>query len=333
MGIKSLTQTVKKNAPDSIINENLYKLSGKKIAVDASLIIYQQLLSNNKNFFYNSEGKITNHITGLFYKIMNYITLGIELIFIFDGKPPDNKQDCIKDRKEKSEKAKEQLKNSDMKGEEKFKLEKASTRVTKEMIEDVKHLLNLMGVSYIHPEIGEGEAYASELCRMGFVDYVLTEDMDSLVYGCPNLIRNCIDKDLKRKGVVSIFNYEKIVESLNLNHSQFVEFCILCGCDYCLSVPKIGNITALKLFQKHKDIETIVKNTTYSFPENYLETFHQAKKNFMMYFDKIELKDLDIKTSLRDVVQLQKYLVDTINMNEKRVNTTLKKFNNILKPN
>ena len=176
MGIKSLTQTVKKSAPDSIINESLYKLSGKKIAVDASLIIYQQLLSNNKNFFYNSEGKITNHITGLFYKIMNYITLGIELIFIFDGKPPDNKQLCIQDRKEKSEKAKQLLKNSDIKGEEKFKLEKASTRVTREMIDDVKQLLNLMGVSYIHPEVGEGEAYASELCRMGFVDYVLTEE-------------------------------------------------------------------------------------------------------------------------------------------------------------
>ena len=331
MGIKSLTQTVKKSAPDSILNENLYKLSGKKVAVDASLIIYQQLLSNNKNFFYNSEGKITNHITGLFYKIMNYITLGIELIFIFDGKPPDNKQLCIQDRKEKSEKAKQQLKNSDIKEEEKFKLEKASTRVTKEMINDVKQLLNLMGVSYIHPEVGEGEAYASELCRMGFVDYVLTEDMDSLVYGCPNLIRNCIDKSLKRKGVVSIFNYDKLIESLNLDHSQFVEFCILCGCDYCSSVPKIGNITALKLFQKHKDIETIIENTNYAFPENYLETFHQAKKNFMMYFDNIDLQKLEIKTSEKNINELQKFLIETVNMNEKRVNNTLKKFNNILK--
>ena len=333
MGIKSLTQTVKKSAPDSILNENLYKLSGKKVAVDASLIIYQQLLSNNKKFFYNSEGKITNHITGLFYKIMNYITLGIELIFIFDGKPPDNKQNCIQGRKEKSEKAKQQLQNKDIKEEEKFKLEKASTRVTKEMIEDVKQLLNLMGVSYIHPEVGEGEAYASELCRMGFVDYVLTEDMDSLVYGCPNLIRNCIDRDLKRKGIVSIFNYDKLIENLQYNHSQFVEFCILCGCDYCPSVSKIGNITALKLFQKHKDIETIIKNTHYKFPENYLETFHQAKKNFMMYYGKIKLEELDIKTSLRNVTELQKFLIQKINMNEKRVDTTLKKFNNILMNN
>ena len=85
MGIRSLTQTIKKHAPNTISNENLYKLSGKKVAVDASLIIYQQLLSNQKKFFRNKEGKITNHITGLFYKLINYLALDIELLFIFDG--------------------------------------------------------------------------------------------------------------------------------------------------------------------------------------------------------------------------------------------------------
>ena len=44
MGIKSLTQTIKKYSPDAITHENLHKLSGKRVAVDASLIIYQQLI-------------------------------------------------------------------------------------------------------------------------------------------------------------------------------------------------------------------------------------------------------------------------------------------------
>ena len=51
------------------------------------------------------------------------------------------------------------------------------------MVDEVKRLLNLMGISYIHPNVGEGEAYASELCRMGYVNYVLTEDMDTMAYG------------------------------------------------------------------------------------------------------------------------------------------------------
>ena len=77
MGIRSLTQTIKKHAPNTISNENLYKLSGKKVAVDASLIIYQQLLSKTK-IYKNEGGKMTNHISGIFYKIMNYISLNIE---------------------------------------------------------------------------------------------------------------------------------------------------------------------------------------------------------------------------------------------------------------
>ena len=47
------------------------------------------------------------------------------------------------------------LKNSVSKKLTKFKLEKACTRVTKEMIDDVKQLLDLMGISYIHPSVGE----------------------------------------------------------------------------------------------------------------------------------------------------------------------------------
>jgi len=328
MGIKSLTQTIKKHAPDSITNENLYQLSGKKVGVDASLIIYQQLLSNRSGFFYNSEGKITNHITGLFYKIMNYISLNIELVFIFDGKPPDNKQDCIQERKDKSQKAKEQMDSTENK-EEKFKLEKASTRVTKEMIDDVKQLLSLMGISYVHPEVGEGEAYASELCKMGYVDYVLTEDMDSLVYGCPKLIRNCVEKDLKRKDIVSIFDYQKIIDNLQLSNDQFIEFCILCGCDYCGSVPKIGNITALKLFQKHGSIQEIIKNTKYPFPENYQEIFSKAKENFLLYNGKVNIDDLEFHHSEKNIEELQSYLINVINMSEKRVNNALKKFYNV----
>ena len=329
MGIKSLTQTIKKYSPDSIIHDNLYKLSGKKVAVDASLIIYQQLLNTpHGRFFTNKEGKITNHITGLFYKIMNYISLNIELIFIFDGKPPDNKYKTIQKRKEKSEKAKNELNNNNnLNEEEKNKLKKESIRLTKNMINDVKYLLNLLGISYIDAD-GEGEAVASELCRINYVDYVLSEDMDSLVYGCPKLIRNCIDKKLKRKDIISIFDYHQILKDLNLNNDQFMDFCILCGCDYCNSVPKIGNITAFKLIQKYKTIENIIDNTNFDFPENYLTDFNNSKKNFKLFYNKIDINQLNIHSSFKNIPKLQNYLIHDIQMNEKRVQNTLKKFNN-----
>ena len=330
MGIKGLTKMITKYSPDSITNENLYKLSGKKVAVDASLILYQQLLKSPKGkIFRNSKGKITSHITGVFYKIMNYISLNIELIFIFDGKPPDNKQDCINQRKEKSKKAKEASLNTESQ-EEKEKLEKSSLRLTREMINDVKKLLTLMGVSYIHPEVGEGEAYASELCRMGYVDYVLTEDMDTMAYACPKLIRNCIDKKLKRKDIVSIFDYSKLINDINLTHEQFLDFCILCGCDYCPIVPKIGNVTAMKLINTHGSIEKIYEETStkYNFPEGYLDLFNNAKKNFKIFLDNIKIDDIDIKNSERNIEELSTFLINEIEMSDKRVQNSLKKFHN-----
>ncbi len=332
MGIKSLTQTIKKHSPDSITNENLYKLSGKKIAVDASLIIYQHLLNNKKGFFKNSNGKITNHITGLFYKIINYISLNIELIFIFDGCPPKNKQECIQERKNKSIKAKE-LSNTSTSEEDKIKYEKQSCRLTKEMIDDVKKLLSLMGVSYIHPPFAEGEAYAAELCRIGYVDYVLSEDMDTLVYGCPKLIRKCIDRSIKGIDVISVFDYPSIIKNLNITEDKFIDFCILCGCDYAPEVPKIGNVTALKLIQKYNTIDDIIQNTKYNFPDNYIQLFNDAKKNFLLFKNNINTDKLNIIHSNENINELTNYLINDIEMNENRVKNALKKYNHKFQSN
>ena len=69
MGIKSLTQTIKKYAPNAINHDNLYKLSGKKVAVDASLIIYQQLLSNRKDSFVIKKGRLQTILPVYFIKL------------------------------------------------------------------------------------------------------------------------------------------------------------------------------------------------------------------------------------------------------------------------
>ena len=329
MGIKSLTQSIKKCAPESIVHDNLYKLSGKRVAVDASLIIYQQLLRHQ--LLKNKKGEITNHITGLFYKLVNYLSLNIEVIFVFDGKPPDLKQECIKERKKKAQDAKDKMESCEN-IEQKNELEKSTLRLTKDMIDNVKKLLNLMGISYIHMDVGEGEAIAAELCRIGYVDYVLTEDMDTLVYGSPKLIRNCLDKSLKRKDIVSIIDYDKMIEGFEMSDEQFVKFCILCGCDYCTNVPKVGNTTALKMIKKHNNIENIIEEykNKYEFPEGYAELFNKSYDIFMMYRDKLNVEDLNVHKSNKDIGGLIKFMVNDIEMDELRVQKAVKKLQNTL---
>ena len=166
---------------------------------------------------------------------------------------------------------------------------------------------------------------------MGVVDYVLTEDMDTMAYGCPKLIRNCVDRELRRKDIVSIFDYQKVIDGLNLNHDKFIDFCVLCGCDYCPTVPKVGNITALKLIKKYSTIEELVQSTNYQYPEGYLKMFTCAKENFMLYYDKINMDNIKIYTSEKDITELEKYLIHQIGMNHNRVSNSLKKLNNVYK--
>jgi len=327
MGIKSLTQCIKRECPNGIKHDNLSSLSGKRVAVDASLIIYQQLLSHK--LLKNKKGEITNHITGLFYKLVNYLSHNIELVFVFDGRPPELKQECIKERRKKLDDAKEKMDTCEN-IEEKNELEKSTLRLTWDMVDNVKKLLSHMGVSYIHMEVGEGEAIAAELCRIGYVDYVLTEDMDTLVGGCPRLIRSCTDKSVKRKDIVSILYHEEILKGLGLTEDQFIKYCILCGCDYCSNIPKVGNIMALKLIKKYNTVEEIVEGTKnkYKIPENYVELFNKSYEIFTMHRDKLKPEEIDIKKSNQDLGGLIQFLVNDIEMDEIRVQNGVKKIQN-----
>ena len=214
MGIKSLTKLIKVNSPDSIETSQLHKLSGKKVAIDASLFIYQCLINvrYNGKSLKNRNDKVTSHISGIFYKTINYLSMNVTPIYIFDGKPPEEKNEIIKERQIKANCAKADLEKATT-DEEKAKYEKQCIRLTKEHIDDIKKLLDLMGVSYLHID-GEAEAVASELCRIGYVDYVVTEDMDTLPFGCPNLIRNCLDRSQKRKDLISIIHLEKLLSDI-----------------------------------------------------------------------------------------------------------------------
>ena len=327
MGIKGLTQLIKKHSPDSIIHEPLYKMKGKRLAIDTSIFLYKSLMNvrSKGDYLKNSQGKIVSHIQGLYYKTNQLLTFGITPIYIFDGKPPQEKNDCIKARVKKAEECKEKMETTDNL-QEKQNLEKGSIRIKKEYIDDLKHIFSLMGVSYIHAN-GEAEAYASELCRLGFVDGVMTEDMDTLSYGCPLLMRSCIDKSIKRPEIVSTFNFQKILEDFKMNHDEFIDMCILCGCDYCPTIPKVGPARAMKFIQKYNNIENLINSEEkITISEEFKNKYIASRGLFKVFDGKIDLENLPISKSNYDSNSIYKYLVNECDMNSKRVQNSLQKF-------
>lgn len=329
MGIKNLTSFIKTHSPDSMKNSNLYSYEGKTLAIDASIFLYKSLINvrSKNDYLRNKEGKIISHIQGIYIKTVQYLTLGIKPIYIFDGKPPSEKKECINGRKKKVEELKKKMENSNSEKEKK-ELEKGTIRLTKEYIDDIKKLLNLMGVSYIHAN-GEAEAYASEMCRLKMVDGVVTEDMDTLTYGCPVLIRKCIDKSIKRPDMITTFNYEKIIEDLKLTHEQFIDFCILCGCDYCPTILRVGPQKAYQYIQKYGTIEKIIEScSNLSITEDFKNKYVPSRGIFKMYYDKLRKEDLKMNDSKYDSKKLYDYLINDCSFSEKRVKDNNSKIDN-----
>jgi len=325
MGIKGLTQLIKKTSPESIQHVGLYTMKDKRVAVDTSIFLYKSLMNvrSKGDYLRNKDGKVISHIQGLYYKTNQYLTFGIIPIYIFDGKPPKEKGDCISKRKQKASECAEKLQQTSDTN-EKIALEKGSIRIKKEYIDDLKLLFDAMGVSYIHAD-GEAEAYASELCRLGFVDGVVTEDMDTLSYGCPLLIRGCIDKSIKRPEVCSTFNFERILLDFKMTHDEFIDMCILCGCDYCPTIPKVGPVTAKKIIHKYKTIENYIKHENIDHDE-FKSKYEASRGLFKVFQGKIDLNDLPIHSSVYDSEKLYHYLVHDCSMNDKRVNNSLQKI-------
>ena len=107
----------------------------------------------------------------------------------------------------------------------------------------------------------EAEAQCAELAKAGKVFATATEDMDALTFRTPKLLRKMTFAATGKgqKQTVVEIDLERVLQGLRLSHEEFVDLCILCGCDYCSSIKGIGPKTALKLIREHKSIENIVK--------------------------------------------------------------------------
>mmetsp|Transcript_858 Transcript_858/g.1323 ORF Transcript_858/g.1323 Transcript_858/m.1323 type:complete len:434 (+) Transcript_858:60-1361(+) len=267
MGIKGLAKLLSDEAPDCIREVSLSSLHGRKVAVDASMAIYQFLIavrSGNSNnpaaMLTNAEGETTSHIQGLFNRTIRYMTEGIRPAYVFDGKPPNIKSGELGKRREKREKAQAELERAKEEGnvEEQDKQSKRLVRAGTKENEDCMKLLRLMGVPVVRAPC-EAEAQASALARQGVVWAVGTEDMDALTFRTPVLLRKMTFANAS-KSEIQKMEYQKAIDGLELTHDQFVDLCILLGCDYCDSIRGIGPKTALKLVREHKSIEVILKN-------------------------------------------------------------------------
>jgi flap endonuclease-1 len=282
MGIRALNKFLQAKCKSSIKSIPLSDLSGKKIAVDISIYLYK----------YISENAL---LENLYLMISLFRANNIIPIFIFDGKPPAEKNDTIASRKKNKTDAREEyyrlkvLVESMKTGtdvdtdteldEQKQKqkeyeindmsqameqLKKKFISIKYDDIQNVKTLLQAYGVTYFEAP-GEADILCAKLVTNNLVYACLSEDTDMFVYGCGRVLRYL---SLTLSNVV-IYDLNNILKTLNVTMDVFKKICILYGCDYSHESLVENNICfdpqemlhnmnifhAFQLFKKYRDAE------------------------------------------------------------------------------
>ncbi|KAG1732395.1 PIN domain-like protein [Suillus paluster] len=263
MGIKGLTALISEHAPKAITEHDIKTLFGRKVAIDASMSIYQFLIAvrqKDGEMLTNDAGETTSHLMGFFYRTIRIVENGIKPAYVFDGKPPELKSGVLSKRFERREEAKEEGEEAKETGtaEDVDRLSRRTVKVTREHNEECRKLLRLMGIPVIVAP-SEAEAQCAELARGGKVYAAGSEDMDTLTFNAPILYRHLTFSEAK-KAPISEINLSKALEGLEMEMPQFIDLCILLGCDYLEPIRGVGPKSALKLIREYGGLAGVVEH-------------------------------------------------------------------------
>ena len=274
MGIKGLFPFLREKAPAAIKERSLKDYLGRTLAIDASMSLYHFLSAirtgPDAQNLTNSNNEATSHLQGFATRVLRLLEAGAKPVFVFDGKPPQLKAKELAQRREAKAKAEAEVEkrrnDEDASPEDVRKAASAATRVTKKHNDDVKRLLRLMGAPVVEAE-GEAEAFCCALVHARTCDYVVTDDTDATTFSSyysqntPRIVKNLFDTEgarLKEKRPAYEIDVSTVLSSLALSRDAFVDFCVLCGCDYAQKLRGVGPKTALKLIATHKTLERAV---------------------------------------------------------------------------
>jgi flap endonuclease-1 len=238
----------------------------------------------------DSQGNVTSHLSGLFYRNIALLSEGMKLIYVFDGEYNELKGKTHEKRQEAKDKAQENfrtaLEEEDIEAMGKYA--KGTSRLNEEMIKESKELLEAMGIAVVQAP-GEGEMQAADLVKRGEAYAVGSQDYDALVVGGTRLIQNLTLSRRRRlpNGTFvyiapEMIEFESVINQLGITGDQLICLAILVGSDFNPGgVKGIGPKKALALVQQKKYPVAIFEEVVERHGElgfNWREVFEIFKK-------------------------------------------------------
>lgn len=252
---------------------SLEEMKGRVLAIDGYNALYQFLSiirQPDGTPLMDSAGRVTSHLSGVFYRTVNLLEAGIKPVYVFDGKPPELKLREIERRAEIKEKAEEEYKTALERGdlESARKAAQATSRLTGEMVTQTKDLLEAMGVPWVQAP-SEGEAQAAFMTRRGDAWATVSQDYDSLLFGAPRLVRNLTisgRRKLPNKPVYidvepEVIRLDDVLRALNVSREQLIDIGIMLGTDFNPDGFKgIGPKKAKKIIEEYGSLKAAIES-------------------------------------------------------------------------
>ena len=314
-------------------------LNDKEVAIDAMNTLYQFLSiirQRDGTPLKDSDGNITSHLSGLFYRNINLLEENIRPVFVFDGAMPDLKEKESSRRRKKREEAREEWEKLKDEGKisEAYSKATQSSKINSEMIEEAKDLLDAMGLPYIEaPSEGEAQAaYMSTDEYSGDIYAVGSQDWDCLLFGADIMVKNLTTRKTRKtsgggKKEISTerIQLEDVLDQLEVSHEKLVWMGILMGTDFNPDgVHGIGPKTALKLVKEYDDFEELLDDDKVEWES---ENDPYIILEFLMN-PPVENTEYEFKQPEPD--KIREVLVDRHDFSEDRVNSGINKLEKAL---
>jgi len=303
MGIRLLNKYIKTNCKNGVSVIKMEDLRGKYIAIDTSIYLYR---------FLQEEVLLEN-----FYLLLSLLKFyNITGIFVFDGKPPEEKYKLIQKRNNVKEEAREKYRELELKvneindneyeREEKnvlqnemVELKKKFVKLERYHIEIVKKLITAFGESYIDAE-GEADQLCAKLVIKKIAYACLSEDMDLFLYGCPRVLRYL---SLLNESMV-LYNLSEILKELEISLNDFRQICVLSGTDYNDNNNGLDLYKSVEFYKNYKNDEKNNNIDFYTWLDNNMKGLINIIElyliNNMFLLDNVNLKRYKINRTLID---------------------------------
>lgn len=297
------------------------------VAIDAFNAIYQFLSiirQKDGTPLTDNAGRITSHLSGLFYRTAHILEAGVRPAYVFDGEPPELKKDTVTKRRQTREHATREWLQARAEGRaDAFKYAQASARLDDQVLESSRSLIHYLGIPVVNAP-SEGEAQAAYMASNGDVSFAASQDIDALLFGAPRLVRNLTitgRRKLPGKNVYvnispELLDLEDILASLEISREQLIEVSILVGTDYNEGVKGIGPKKALKMI-KAFGIEQALENLGTKID------FEQIKKFFL---DPSITRTYSLTWAPVNEKEITEFLCDEHNFSRERVENTLQRI-------